>query len=336
MKALLVIATMAGATASATAAPTALDAWGRYVPAFDLKYKTQGKSMVYVPQGHFYFMVENAESDDIITAQYFEGTKPLGAELKCPVTVEDISGSSAKLAVTHNCAPDLDKHGLSRAAKFTVKIGYRQTAAGTSSPNLAEYTFSTVGHAGAGGTKEFHIDYDFRLGEAWTHITSDGNLNLFAWFKEGRTAETSASKGKMRCFLGDKKWEFSEMTNSRWAHEYDDYAKAKGDPAKVRWTFQYFFPTGDAATWIKENPGDYRCVYTRNGEAEREFFFAIKNGAVVKPKCQSGAKALISTPPSTTYIKQVVKTAQDLKYDAGAYAKSALFGKAGVAAACGF
>jgi len=337
MKAFVAIVTILGATASAAAAPAALDAWGRYVPAFDLKYKTQGKNMVYVPQGHFYFMVEGAESDDIITAQYFEGTKPMGEALKCPVTVEDIAGSSAKLAVTHNCAPDLDKHGLSRAGKFKVKLGYRQTAAGKDSPSLAEYSFSTVGHAGAAGAKEFHVDYDFRLGEAWAHLTSDGNLNLFAWFKEGRDAKTTASQGKMRCFLGDKKFEFSETTNSRWAHEYDDYAKAKGDPAKVRWTYQYFFPAvGDTRVWMKENPGDYRCVYTRNGEAERELFFAIKDGAIAKPKCQSGDKPLVAAPPSTTYIKQVVKKAQDLPYDAGAYGKAALFGKSGVAAACGF
>ncbi len=78
---------------------------------------------------------------------------------------------------------------------------------------------------------------------------------------------------------------------------------------------------------MKENAGDYRCVYTRNGEAEREFFFSIKDGAFVKPKCQQGDKPLVISPPATTFIKQVLKTPADFKFDGAAYGKSALFGK---------
>ena len=314
----------------------AIDAWGRFFPTFDLKYKTVGKSQVYVPQGHFYVMAKGAESDDIITAQYFEGKKPLGELLKCKISLEDLAGSDSKIAVTHECSPDLEKHGINRPATFTVKLGYKQTAAGKEHKNLAEYTISTKGHAGAGGLKEFHVDYDFRMGEAWVHMLGDGGMNLFAWFKQSGDPKTDPSKGKMRCFVGDKKWEFAEMTNSRWSHVYDDYTGAKGNPTNIKWTYQYFFPTGVVKDWMNANPGDYRCVYTRNGEAEREFFFAIKDGAIVKPKCQTGDKPAVVTPPATTFIKQVVKTAADVKYDATANGKGALLGKSGISAACGF
>lgn len=326
---------------SAIAAPAwgqdakAIDAWGRFVPAFDLAYKTVGKTWSYVPQGHFYVMAKGAESDDIITAQYFVAGKPFGDALKCPVTLEDLRGSDAKIAVTHECKPDLDKHGITRPATFTVKIGYKQVSAGKEFKDIGSYTFAVDGHAGPGGTKEFHVNYDFRMGEAWIHRLGDGQVNLFAWFKESSDNKTAASSGKMRCFVGDKKWEFAEMTNSRWSHDYDDYAGGKSGN-KVRWTYQYFFPAGDNTTWLKENPGDYRCVYTRGGEAEREFFFSVKDGTFVKPKCQQGDTPHVVTPEATTIIKQVVKGGADLKHDAAAFGKAGLFGKGRVAEACGF
>ncbi len=336
-RALLLLLSTTLATPAFAEDVTPIDAWGRHVPAFDLKYKTVGKAMVYVPQGHFYFMVKGAESDDLITAQYFNGKKAMGAPLKCNVTLEDIPGTDAKLAVTHECSPDLDKHGLSSASTFSVKLGYKQTSAGKEHKDLATYTFATKAHGGAGKTKEFHVDYDFRLGEAWVHQLSDGGLHLFAWFKESGASSTDPAKGKMRCSVGPKKWEFAEMTNSRWSHTYDDYAEVKdGTPAKTRWTYQYFFPTGDVKAWLAANPGDYRCVYTRGGELERELSFAVKDGAIVKPRCQVGDKPLVVAPPSTTYVKQVVKASQDAPHDTAAYGKGALFGKPGVAAACGF
>lgn len=335
---LLVALIVVSVSASAQAEDVmAIDAWGRFVPAFDLAYKTEGKTQVYVPQGHFYVMAKGAESDDIITAQYFLDGKPFGDALKCPITLEELTGSDSKIAVTHECKPDLEKFGISKPATFSVKLGYKQVSAGKEFKDIATYTFSVAGHGGAGKTKEFHVDYDFRMGEAWIHRLGDGQVNLFAWFKETRDNKTTASEGKMRCSVGDKKWEFSEMTNSRWSHEYDDYdTVVAGEPTKVRWTYQYFLPNGEAATWMKENPGDYKCVYTRGGEIEREFFFSIKDGEFVKPKCQQGDKPLVISPPATTYIKQVLKTTADFKFDGAAYGKSALFGKAGVAEACGF
>ncbi len=89
--------------------------------------------------------------------------------------------------MTHECKPDLDKYGISKPAKFTVKLGYKQVSAGKEFKDIASYTFSVAEHAGAGGTKEFHVDYDFRMGEAWIHRLGDGQVNLFAWFKETGT-----------------------------------------------------------------------------------------------------------------------------------------------------
>jgi hypothetical protein len=45
---------------------------------------------------------------------------------------------------------------------------------------------------------------------------------------------------------------------------------------------------------------------------------------------------LVISPPATTYIKQVMKTSADAPFDKAAYGKMAMFGKAGVAEACGF
>lgn len=329
------------ATAHAGAAVQPIEAWGRYVTSLDLKYKMVGKKMDWVPKGNFLFQVKGAESDDVILAQYYLGKKKWGKELKCPVQVQPMKGSDYAFVSTYNCAPNLDKNGITKAAKAVkVVLGYRQLAEGKDYRDLATYSFAVVAHKGPSGDTEFHINKDFRMGEAWLHLKQNGrSWNIFSWFKTGNDRESSLySNGfKIRCSMGDKKLNMDTTTNSRYDYGYDDYAAKSSDDRKTQWSMYYFFPDGNGQAFFKDNPGKYRCVLTRGGELDREFYFEIgADGKPVKPACQQGDNPLVRAPASTTLIKTVFKTPQDRKFDAKAFAKGAFYGRKDVPKACGF
>lgn len=332
---------MGGVTASAQDA-RAIDAWGRYVTAFQIHYRmVGGKTFTYVPKGDFQFMVKGAESDDRALVQFLLNGKPVGELLKCEVTTEMIGQTGYHWASAMNCMPDLEKFGVTKEGKWTAKVGYRQTSAGVDHKDLAEYTFEVKSHVGASGGKEFHIDQDFRMGESWLHLRGNGReIELFTWFKVSNDAETGANSGqvKMRCSVNGKQLEIHETTNSRFEYEFDDYKKKTGSPEKSRWQLNYFFPPLDARAFFKENPGDYVCRITRNGELDRELHFTIgQDGMPVKPACQLGDKPLVSAPETTTLIKTVMKNPQDAPFDAKAFDSKGLHGrKAGLIGACGF
>lgn len=326
------------APSTAHADVRALDAWGRYVTAFDLHAKEGARAMSYVPNGTFMFLVDGAASDDVVLAQYYVGKQKLGDELKCPVRLNDVADSEQKVAIAMRCAPDLDAHGLSKPAKIRVEVGYRQLARGKDHPRLATYEFAVAKHVGPGKRTEFHIEHDFRMGESWLHFMGDGRgVHLYTWFKTShdRSTHVNRSTVKMRCFVGDKTLDFNDLTNSRWDYEWDDYRGGESD--KTAFQFNYFFPPGDPRQFLRDNPGDYRCVLTRGGEIDRELHFTIgADGMPVKPACQQGDAPLVSAPPTTTLVKTVWKSPQDREFDRGAFAKGALYGRAGVPEACGF
>jgi hypothetical protein len=324
-------------TASAQVA-TAIDVWGRYVTAIDLQYRTGDKNTwSYVPKGDFLFLVKGPESDDMALVRYYLDDKPVGEELKCPITSEKLQGSDLSYVSTYRCMPDLEKFGVSKPGKWKAVVGYRQTMEGTDHKDLATYAFVVAGHGGAGGTKEFHVEHDFRIGEAWVHMKQDGStFDLFTWFKSSDDQATALNRGsaKVRCKVGEEKLEFNQTTNSRREHEHDDY-KGK-DKVKSRWQFNYFFPDGSGGEFFKAHPGEYKCVLTRGGGVDRIFTFTVADGKPVKPACQTGDKPLVRAPESTTLVKVELKEAKDAAFDAKAFEKGALYGRSGVAKACGF
>ncbi len=329
------------ASAHAGAAVQPIDAWGRYITSLDIQYKMEGKKMKWVPKGNFLFQVKGAESDDVILAQYYLGKKKWGKEIKCPVQVQPMRGTDYSFVSAYNCAPNLDKDGITKPAKSVkVVLGYRQLAEGKDHRDLATYSFAVLAHKGASGNTEFHIDKDFRMGEAWLHLLQNGRQwNLFSWFKTGNDRESRmyANGFKIRCSVGDKKLNMATMTNSRYDYEYDDYSAKSSEDRKTRWSMFYFFPMGNGQEFFKNNPGKYRCVLTRGGELDREFYFEIgADGKPVKPACQQGDNPLVRTPESTTFIKTVFKNPQDRKFDAKAFVKGAFYGRKDVPKACGF
>jgi|GEM_PF-2735263 len=335
--------TLTAAAATAHAAPDvqAIDAWGRYVTSIDMHYKTVKKKMKWVPKGNFLFWVKNAESDDVVLAQYYQGRKKWGDELKCEVKTTPIKDSEWSFVSAYNCMLDLDEHGIMKAPRATkVVVGYRQLAAGEDHRELATYTFDVAPHEGAGDQREFHVDKDFRMGEAWLHMKQDGrSWNILAWFKQSNDRKTAIYRDgfKLRCTVGDARIEMNPLTNSRYDYEYDDYAIKDREDRKTQWSLQYFFPQGDGQQFFREHPGQYRCVLTRGGEVDRELHFEIgPDGKPVKPPCQQGETPLVRAPETTTLIKTVFKSPQDKAFDAKAFTKSAFYGRSGVPKACGF
>lgn len=343
LAALALVTTLTTPALAADAEPEvrAIDNWGRHVVTIGMNYLSKNKTWKFVPKGTFHFLAKGAESDDVVTAQFYMGKKAVGPVVKCQPSFAKLRKSAYQVASVYGCMPELEKHGISKGGKGRVVVGYKQLSKGKEFKNLATYYFNIEQHEGAAKEKEFHIKEDFRMGESWIHVKQDGRFQLFTWFKVSRDKSTEIHRGnfKLRCFAGDKKMEMDPLTNSRYKTDFSTYKGAKkngGQPFFSQWKYNYFFPPGTHKDFLKNNPGKYRCVLTRGGEIDREFHFTVADGAVVKPACQTGANPLVSAPSTTTLIKTVWKTPQDAKFDRAAFSKGAFWGRAGVPKACGF
>lgn len=326
----------ASALAGDAAPPVPLDAWGRYTNVVDLDYKSTPAGWAWVPKGRFYFMVDGVEPDDVALAQFASNGKDLGPLVKCPLS-EPMPLEGRVAVVAAECQLDLESLALTGPATIDVTLGYRRTASGKNHPDLARYRFAVASHKDASGKTELHVERDERLGEAWVHLRSDGSsVELFLWFKEGDSEATKAASGKMRCSVGGKAMPMSDMSHDRWSTDWRDYSTVKGGAA-LRYSYSVFFSDGFGQQFLRDNPGEYRCSYTRAGELERELTFTVDaSGKPVKPACQKGPNPLVKTPAATTIVKSSWHAPQDVAFDRKAFAKLGLLGRAGVPAACGF
>ena len=84
--------------------------------------------------------------------------------------------------------------------------------------------------------------------------------------------------------------------------------------------------------YLSENPGEYRCVITGNGEILKELYFTIgKDGQIVKPECQ--AKSMKNLR-QVTLLRQVNKKLSFVPYDKAAGQKAGYYGNAVWAKGC--
>jgi hypothetical protein len=65
--------------------------------------------------------------------------------------------------------------------------------------------------------------------------------------------------------------------------------------------------------WMNENPGEYRCVVTGDGEILKELYFTVgKDGNIVKPPCQL---ASMNSMKHVTLLRTVNKKLSSRKFD---------------------
>lgn len=321
--------------------PVVLDFWRRYhtnITTFEFPTKTPEGSTNYdklcwVPKMDVVVQLADPESDDLVIIQHYKGTKPWGDPIKVPVgsSVTKREGRNYSL-VTVSSKMD-DKFAITEPGVFTAKVSYKQTSRDKLHENLATFIYTVKNYTQAwtskGKVKGFYVDHDFRIGEAWLYLLSDGKVEVWTWFKYDRDGQAKVREGRMRCFQGDKKIDFYESPTQRTEVSYQEY-REKNKNEQTTWGLWYWWvPTIDgmqATEYLKKNPGKYRCVLTQDGEVSREFVFTVGgNGQVVRTPLP-GHPVIYGVEDSAP-LKITFKKIPDLKYDPKAFKEGAYYNR---------
>lgn len=168
-------------------------------------------------------------------------------------------------------------------------------------------------------------------------------LLLHTWFKTG----DRLPRLKATCLFDGKRIAEADSVGG---HKFDYWSyKRKGSPDrdKPSWVQAEFFlyslhPRPDAEGnkgswakpqhWMNENPGDYKCVITGDGDVVKEVHFKVgADGEVVREPCQAQSVNSLST---VTLVRTMDKKLSDTGYDKNAGKKSAFQGRVKWAKGC--
>jgi hypothetical protein len=321
-------------------APIALDKWGRYhvnitpyMPSI-----SPGKIVKWVPKVSLVFKVQKPESDDIVELQHFQGKKKWGPVQKCKLESQNLIKKREKggvegaySLVVPTCLMD-EAEAIAATGAFSVEVSYKQTGAGKLHSKLGVYRYTVKNHNGvwgykAGPTKLYHVDHDFRIGEAWAYLNAEGQLQVWTWFKYDRKGESDVRGGRLRCSVGDKQLELYEKPTGRTTVEFD-YYPTRDKNEKTFWGLWYFWTKNSyGAEFLKANPGSYRCTLTAAGEVSRELSFEVADGLVKRAPCQGDGLEQVRSLDEEALIKVQLKKATDLAYDKAALRKAGLYGR---------
>lgn len=326
--------------------PIALDKWGRYhvniEPFMPTTNPPMGKKVVWVPKVSLVFKVTSPESDDVVELQHYQGGRKWGPVQTCVIQTSQMvkrrgpggAEMGYSLVVPH-CLMD-EKLAISKTGTFSVEVSYKQTGMGKLHKKLATYTYqvktyNSVWPGGKAPTKAYYVDHDFRMGEAWLYINSDGKLEIWTWFKHDRKGEPLVRAGRLRCFNGDKKIPFYESPTARTTVYHEHYSKPL-EHQKITWGLYYWWAARvdgiSPAEWLKKNPGSYRCTLTQAGDIARELFFEVGADGAVKPApCEGSGAGQVRALDTEHLIKMTFKKNPDLKFDKAAFRKMGLYGQ---------
>ncbi|MBW2734434.1 MAG: hypothetical protein JRH20_18765, partial [Deltaproteobacteria bacterium] len=217
------------ASAASAEAPIALEKWGRYHVNITTLMPTTNPSkgkVKWVPKVSLVFKVTDPESDDVVLLQHYKGRSKWGPVQTCQIRTSQMikrrgkGGKSMGYSlVVPVCNMDM-KHAISKSGKFKVAVSYKETGAGKLHKNLGIYsyevnTYNSIWPGKRGPIKAYYVDHDFRMGEAWLYRNGDGKIEIWSWFKFDRKGEQTVRKGRVRCFVGDKKMKFADYSVAR-------------------------------------------------------------------------------------------------------------------------
>lgn len=327
--------------ARAEETPIALDMWGRYHVNITpyMPNIAPGKVVKWVPKVSLVFKVTSPETDDIVELQHFQGKKKWGPIQKCRIESQNIIKKLEKggkpggySLVVPTCLMD-EEQAIAAAGAFSVEVAYKQTGAGKLHSKLAVYSYTVKTHNGvwgykAGPTKLYHVDHDFRIGEGWTYLNSEGQFQVWTWFKYDRKGEADVRGGRLRCTVGGKKLEFHENPTQRTNVEFD-YYPTRDKNEKTTWALWYWWTKQTyGAEFLKENPGTYTCNLTAAGDVSRAITFEVADGQVKRAPCQGDRLADVRSLDEQALVKVQLKKATDLAFDKAALRKAGLYGRA--------
>jgi hypothetical protein len=342
---------------AATGKPAVMDEMSQDYPFIWISTEYKNDVVVWSPKVRVVIRVADAKRDDVLVIQHLQGKKKLGTPQKCMPNGEPWKTDGASL-IKFDCSPAEDVK-LTDAGAFAAALTYIQASAGKKHEDFATLKYNVLKYrADAKPTKpdmKFVVDYDFHMGDAWIYpeirssnihpdYTHDPMTPLYAiihtWLK---WEKQEPSEPVMRCYFGDK--EIAQATgNSGGGGEYEFYKDAKSDSKKIGWSkYKFYFDKmvyqhaldPDARKnfgpmhVLADNPGDYTCKLTHQGDVIRVIKFSFKGNDVVRSACE---KNLVTFSP--TALIQVTEMKGDAPFAKDAYKKNGFFNRAEWPAGC--
>lgn len=305
--------------------PVLLDTLGQYdtlVQAYGHP-GTKAKPTRWSAQLRFYVKYQDIAPDDTIMIEVFKDDKSLGKPTSCQ-SKPAYTLTEAHLAYYQCEAPsdrDFDKL-FTTSGTHTIKLTYKKPIEGIEFKDFASLRLQVIeakqGAANSPSLK-WQTDHDMKLAvstieEEIPHSTpSDGGIRsaielayqkneaavtIRTWFKKDKGYHPT----KIACLYNGKRIDEAEGMKGS---EYSSWTYLKqGSPERedAQWT-QYYYqlfalhprpnPDGSKGSYsqpqfyLNENPGEYRCVITGDGDVMKELFFTVgPDGHLVKPACQ--------------------------------------------------
>jgi len=272
---------------------------------------------------HFWVRYNNIVDDDVVLIQVLKGRKKLGKPTPCRP-----KGIKAKVQLAYfECLAPRNRdypNMFNSDGQHTVALTYKKPIEGTvfknfatlkvsvkklkkgasNNPNVAwgtdhdmKLTVSTIeektnnGGSGLGGHTNESLQAAFRQGIPY--------MAVHTWLKREKRVERT----KLTCMYKGKRVAESQDVGGQ-NYDYWSYVK-KGSPKRddAKWDQQEYLlyqlhprpgPGGNKGSWatpqhwMNENPGDYRCVVTGEGDVIKEIYFTVgADGEIVKPTCQA-------------------------------------------------
>ncbi|HEX7498919.1 MAG TPA: hypothetical protein VF524_01295 [Polyangia bacterium] len=314
--------------------------------------------VVWSPKVRVVIRIANPKRDDVLEIQHMEGKKKLGGPQKC-MPDGDPWKADGTMMIKFDC-PAFEDVKSTNGGDFAAALTYIQAAAGTRQEAFATLKYNVIKYRGDAKPKDpdmkFVVDYDFHIGDAWIYpeishsniypdFQHDPQHPLYAivhtWLK---WEKQEPSEPVMRCYFNGK--EIADAPgNSAGGGDYDSYKDAKSDSKKIGWSkYKFYFTKMVYANAVEpeakqrfapnvhvlaDNPGDYTCKVTHQGDVIRVLKFSFKGNDVVRSGCE---RNLVTFSP--TALISVAEMKGDAPFAKDAYKKKAFFSRAPWPAGC--
>jgi hypothetical protein len=342
-------------TVASAGTPIVLDTYGKPdTQVVTRNISKQGSPWGWVAELSVFVKVDKTESDDVLVIQHREGGKAWGAPQKCALAYFDEIDHVAEF----QCKMD-EALAIDRAGKFSADIAYKQVGAGKTFDGIGSLKYSVRKYncdnrhinKRFAPSPCFVVDHDFRIGETWLEETRPRHgdvvvelddtqateIYLRTWIKTGAN---EPSKMNLRCFYKDKVITKDGLNREQARVAYQEFPKANGPQHDVVWRKWWFAlpdvfgrppAKGEARSghYLSQNPGDYRCVATSDGDQVAEFRFAVAaDGRIQHAPCLDDTRVSAVTVSDRMHlIKATFKSGFNVPFDASAYKSKPFYGK---------
>lgn len=339
---------------TALAGPIVLDVYGkRDTQVFAKSVTKQGSPWGWVPELEVFVKVASSETDDVLVIQHYQNGKKWGPPQKCARGHYDEMDHVAEFSCKMGEDLASDKAGQFRAEIALKEVGANKTHDGIGSLAYSVQKYNCDNRhikKRFAPSPCFVVNHDFRIGEAWLEETLPrGGYNhdeidesapseayLRMWIKIGATEP----KLNLRCFYKDKVISKDGLNRGQSEIKYQEFPKANAPQQEVSWR-KWWFALPDVAArpskngdnkrgfYLSENPGDYRCVATSDGDQVAELTFTVgTDGKVHHAPClDESRRGAVNVSDRMHLIKVTHKKGFNLAYDANDYKTSPFYGK---------